>query len=202
MSGASAAFHAHLQTGITTVCRCWAVTRRDGAVMGFTDHDGDLAFEGIAFRADTGLSAAVLQQTTGLSVDNSEALGALSDAAIREEDIDAGRYDGAEVQAWLVNWQDVAQRECLFRGHIGELRRAGGAFEAELRGLTDVLNQPTGRVFQKSCGAVLGDATCQFDLMTAGYFVETPVEQVDERRVCSAFPKWINSKQAGSGSAR
>lgn len=85
---------AHLATGLTTVCRCWAITRRDGQVLGFTDHDRDLSFEGILFRADTGLTAGVLLQTSGLAVDNAEAVGALTDAAIREEDITAGRFDG------------------------------------------------------------------------------------------------------------
>ena len=173
----------HLGTGVTTTCRAWALTRRDGVVMGFTDHDRLLAFEGIAFRPDTGLSALALQQTTGLSVDNTEALGALNDAAIREADIDAGRYDGAELRAWLVNWQDVAARRLLFRGSIGELRRAGGAFEAELRGLTDALNVPLGRVYQKACSAVLGDRDRRFDLDTPGYVSERPAEEVEESRV-------------------
>jgi len=183
MSGVSDALKAHVQTGLTTLCHCWALTRRDGVVLGFTDHDEALSFDGMSFRAESGLTALALQQSTGLSVDNTEAMGALSDAAIREEDIEAGRYDGAELRAWLVNWQDVAARALVFRGHIGEIRRAGGAFDAELRGLTDALNQPLGRVYQKSCGAVLGDAACGFDLATPGYFVETAVEEVTERRV-------------------
>lgn len=173
----------HLKSGVTTTCRCWALTRRDGVVMGFTDHDRLLAFEGVAFRPDTGLSALALQQTTGLSVDNTEALGALSDASIREADIEAGRYDGAELRAWLVNWQDVTARSLIFRGTIGELRRAGGAFEAELRGLTDALNVPLGRVYQKACSAILGDRTCTFDLDTPGYAAERPAEEVEENRV-------------------
>lgn len=173
----------HLKSGVTTTCRCWALTRRDGVVMGFTDHDRLLAFEGVAFRPDTGLSALALQQTTGLSVDNTEALGALSDAAIREADIEAGRYDGAELRAWLVNWQDVTARSLIFRGTMGELRRAGGAFEAELRGLTDALNVPLGRVYQKACSAILGDRTCTFDLDTPRYVSERPAEEVEENRV-------------------
>ncbi|MBQ0752076.1 MAG: DUF2163 domain-containing protein [Roseovarius sp.] len=173
----------HLKSGVTTTCRCWALTRRDGVVMGFTDHDRLLAFEGVAFRPDTGLSALALQQTTGLSVDNTEALGALSDAAIREADIEAGRYDGAELRAWLVNWQDVTARSLIFRGTMGELRRAGGAFEAELRGLTDALNVPLGRVYQKACSAILGDRTCTFDLDTPGYVSERPAEEVEENCV-------------------
>ncbi len=173
----------HLATGTTTVCRCWAITRADGTVYGFTDHDRPLAFEGIAFRADTGLTAGALVQGTGLAVDNGEAMGILSDAAISEADIDEGRFDGAEVRAWLVNWTDPAQRDLTFCGAIGEIRRGAGAFHAELRGLTEMLNQPQGRVYQRSCGAVLGDAACRFDLDAAGFSLTLPAEAVtDDQR--------------------
>ena len=183
MTGLDPALKAHLEGGLTTLCHAWALTRRDGVVMGFTDHDGTLEFEGITFRADTGLSALALQHSTGLAVDNTEAMGALSDAAIREADIEAGRFDGAEVRAWLVNWQDVRQRQLLFRAHIGEMRRAGGAFETELRGLTDVLNQPEGRVMRKSCGAVLGDAACRVNLDAPQMSFERAADSIEERRV-------------------
>lgn len=181
--GVSAEFEAHLKTGATSVCRAWAVVRRDGKTYGFTDHDLTLKFEGIEFRADSGMSAGAIQQATGLSVDNSEAVGALSDTALREEDIQAGRFDGAEVRAWLVNWADVSQRVLQFRGTLGELKRAGGAFQAELRGLTEALNQPLGRVYQSPCAAVLGDAACKVDLTQPGYFAEVPVEEVADRKV-------------------
>ena len=159
----------HLGLGVTTVCRAWMVQRRDGVTYGFTDHDRDFAFDSLTFKASTGLSARVLQQSTGLSVDNSEAIGALSDAAIDEADLAAGRFDGAEVRSWLVNWADPAQRIEQFRGNFGEITRSAGAFRAELRGLTDRLNQPQGRVYQRSCSAVLGDARCGFDLSAPGY---------------------------------
>ena len=181
--GLSAELQAHLASGITTVCRCWAVVRRDGVVFGFTDHDLTLSFEGITFKADTGLTAKALQQTSGLAVDNTEALGALSDVSITEEDIAAGRFDGAEVRAWLVNWADLDQRLLQFRGTIGELQRSGGAFQAELRGLTEALNQPQGRIYQKPCTAVLGDTDCRFDFAVPGYVAELPVEAVEEARI-------------------
>ena len=38
----------------------WAVTRTDGEVLGFTDHDCRLSFDGMVFRADTGLTAQAL----------------------------------------------------------------------------------------------------------------------------------------------
>ena len=172
---------AQLATGATHVCHAWAITRKDGTVYGFTDHDRDLAFGGIAFRADTGLSAVALQQATGLSVDNTEALGALSDAAIREADIEAGRFDGADLRAWVVDWSDVANRQVVFRGSLGELRRSGGAFRAELRGLSEALNRPLGRVFQKPCTAVLGDAACGVALDAPAYRAEVAVADVAGR---------------------
>jgi uncharacterized phage protein (TIGR02218 family) len=150
----------HLATGATTVCRCWAVYRKDGVVLGFTDHDLDLWFEGVLFRAGSGLSSGALAQATGLAVDNAEAVGALSDASVSEADLRAGRYDEAEVRLWLVNWADTSERRLQFRGSLGEVSCAAGQFRAELRGLTEALNRPHRRVYQRDCGAVLGDRRC------------------------------------------
>ena len=176
----------HLASGVTTVCRCWDVTRADGRVFGFTDHDRDLAFGGTAYRAGTGLTARAFAQATGLSVDNSEAAGALSDAAVSEADVEAGRFDGARVRAWVVNWAAVGERALRFRGSFGEITRRGAAFEVELRGLTEALNQPVGRVFQAGCDAVLGDARCGVDL--AAFSVEAEVLAVEDRRVLALGP--------------
>ena len=174
---------AHLATGATTLARAYSLTRKDGLVLGFCDHDRDLVFEEIVFRAETGLTTKALHSGTGLSVDNTEAFGALSSDAITEEDILAGRYDGAEVKGWLVNWADVKIRALLFRGTLGEISRAGGAFTAELRGLSEKLNQPQGRIYHGRCSAILGDIQCRFNLDLPGYTDERVVEQVKGARV-------------------
>jgi uncharacterized phage protein (TIGR02218 family) len=70
-----------------------------------------------------------------------------------------------------------------FRGTFGELTRANGAFTAELRGLAEQMNTPIGRVYQRSCSAVLGDGACRFDLGQAGYFAEGLVSSVEDQRV-------------------
>ena len=83
---------AHLQGGVTTLCYCWRLTRRDGVVFGFTEHDRDVVAEGTTFLASTGFTASQIAQGLGLSVDNLEASGALSSAGITDADILAGRY--------------------------------------------------------------------------------------------------------------
>lgn len=179
------ALETHLSSGTTTVCRCWAVIRKDGETYGFTDHDTDLEFDGLTFAADTGLTANALEQSTGLSVDNTEALGALSSAAVTEADIQAGRFDNAAVKSWLVNWANPSERVLQFNGTFGEITRAVGGFRAELRGLTEALNQPQGRVYQSSCSAVLGGAGCGFDINALGYSTEVTVETVDDAKLFS-----------------
>ena len=190
----AAALQAHLATGVTTTCRAWGLTRRDGMRLGFTDHDRDLGFEGWTFRAGTGLTSGALSRTSGLSVDNVEAMGALSDAALREEDIAAGRYDGARIDCWLVNWEDVAQRVVVFSGRLGEITRSDGAFRADLRGLSEPLGAPQGRAYQRVCGASLGDAACRVDMSEPGKFaMVTVTEAFGDQRFrfagLSGFPR-------------
>ena len=169
---------AHMAGGVTTLCRAWEIRRADGLRLGFTDHDGDVVMEGAQFIASTGMAAKALQHTTGLSVDNTEAVGALSDAAIDEADLVAGRFDGAEVTIWLLNWADPAQNMVEFRGTFGEVTRAGGAFKVDLRGLTEALNAPQGRVYQRGCSAVLGDATCRVNLDAGAYRAAMVVQEI------------------------
>lgn len=164
----------------TTRARAWALTRADGVVMGFTDHDRDLTFAGITFRAATGMTAAAIMQGTGLSVDNTEAAGALSDSGLREEDILAGLYDSAQLTIWEVDWQAPVWRRVLFRGTLGEITRAGGAFKAEMRGLTEPLSRVGGRVFGPLCPAVLGDARCGLDLLQPAFRAEAILTGVAE----------------------
>ncbi len=177
------ALKAHLQSGATQMCRAWELKRRDGVRLGFTDHDLDLRFDDLVFHADTGLTSVALEQTTGLSVDNTEAMGVLSHVSVSEADIEAGRFDGAEVLAWTVNWSDVSQRVLRFRGTLGEIRRSGGVFKAELSGLTERLNQAQGRIYQKTCSALLGDAACGFDATVPGYHWRGFVTAVEDRRM-------------------
>ncbi|MEL6236329.1 MAG: DUF2163 domain-containing protein [Pseudomonadota bacterium] len=168
-----------LNSGATTLCRCWRLTREDGVVIGFTDHDGDISFESTVFSAASGLVASALAQSLGLSVDNTEVVGALTSAGLLAEDLAAGRYDAARLEHWLVDWSDPALRVRLFDGEIGEITRGKSGFEAELRGLNTALNRPVGRVYLRDCDAVFGDARCALDPRDPQFFATAQVAAVD-----------------------
>lgn len=166
MKSISPALAAHLAGGATTLCHCWKLRRRDGAMTGFTDHDRDLAFDGLVFEAAAGLSASAIETSAGLAVDNLDVVGALTSERLNDGDLAAGLYDDAAIEIWRVNWQAVAERVLLRKGNLGEVSRGALGFSAEVRGLAHRLNQPVGRLFQFTCDADLGDARCGLDIQT------------------------------------
>ena len=153
-----------LDSEATNLCRCWLLTRRDGMVQGFTDHDETIMLGAIACRAAAGLDATEATERLGLQVDGAEISGALSDEALSEADLAAGRYDAASIETWLVDWSEPELRVLLTKGVLGEVRRTGNAFTAEARSLADRLNQESGRLFTAACSTDLGDARCKVDL--------------------------------------
>ena len=160
---------AKLDSGVTTLCRCWLITRNDGVTQGFTDHDEDVVLDTVTCRAGTGLDGSEVTQNFGLAVDSSELSGALSDQSLNEDDLAAGRYDGAAVALWLTDWSEPDLRVLLAKGTLGEVKREGLVFTAELRGLSQRLAQDSGRLYTTACSADLGDARCKIDLGNGAY---------------------------------
>lgn len=172
----------HLDTGTTTLCRCWQLTRGDGTVFGFTDHDADLVFNSITFEAATGFTASAVDSSLGLNVDNLDVVGALNSNRLNDDDLARGLFDNAAITIWLVNWRNVSHRIILRCGNLGEVSRGPNMFNAEVRGLAHNLNQVAGRVFQRACDATLGDARCGVDLTTATHKASCTVSSVEDNR--------------------
>jgi uncharacterized phage protein (TIGR02218 family) len=175
----SPGFAAHLEAGATTLCHCWKLTRRDGARFGFTDHDRDLAFDGLTYAARTGLEAAEATAELGFAVGGGEVSGALVSAGVTEDDLAAGLYDAAAIEAWLVNWGNPDERLLLDVGAIGEIRRADEAFIAEVRGPMHRLDEERGRLYRAMCSADLGDARCGVDLTSPQFSATATVAASD-----------------------
>jgi uncharacterized phage protein (TIGR02218 family) len=171
---------AAFESGATTHCRCWKAVRRDGAVFGFTDHDRDIAYGGVTYKANTGLEAAEAESLAGLGVGGGEVAGALLAEAITEADIAAGLWDDAAIETWLVDWSNVTTRLLLDSGTVGEIRRDGMAFTCEIRSLAHVLDQEQGRRYESLCDATLGDARCTVDLTQPSRRADVVVSAVPE----------------------
>ena len=114
---------AHLAREVTTVCHCWRLTRKDGVVTGYTDHDRPLTIGAVLYAPQTGLAASEARDTLGLAVDTVDVEGALSSDDISDEDIAAGLYDGATVETLLVNWRQPDDFVLLRKATVGKITR-------------------------------------------------------------------------------
>src|SRR6185312_1554960 len=181
MRALDTAFAAHIASGATTLATCWRLTRPDNLVLGFTDHDQPLSFGGVDFVPTGGFDGGETSSKLGAQVDTSEIVGILSSDAIVEDDILLGRYDGALVETFRVNWRDTSVRDLVGKATIGEITRADGRFTAELRSGQHALNVPKGRLYQSLCDAHLGDARCTIDLTDSRYRALADVSAVRDR---------------------
>jgi uncharacterized phage protein (TIGR02218 family) len=177
----SAALEAHLAGETTTLATLWKVTRTDARVFGFTDHDRDLGVGGVTYRAETGYTRSAVRASLGLAVDNLEVQGVLDAPDLTVDEIRAGKWDYATVEVMLVNWADVSMGTLtLTKGKMGHIRAGRSSFTAELRGMSQHLQQPIGRLYMPSCDADLGDSRCGINL--ASFTVTGTVTGVTSKR--------------------
>lgn len=149
-----------LNASATTHCMCWKLTRVDTIVMGFTDHDEDIVFDAVTYAAATGMVGSTISASSNLNVDDMDAIGALTSAAITESDIQKKLYDNAFIQVFRVDFTNVTKRIEIFTGFIGNVVRGTIDFKAEVRSLSTVLNQTQGQVYQKMCNVDLFSTKC------------------------------------------
>ncbi len=201
---------AWLQQDLTTLAFCWRLARRDGVTLGFTSHDRDLEIDGLIYRAAPGMVPSAIETTSGFESDAVELAGALTSDAIREDDLASGRWDGAQLSVFTVNWTAPGDNPVsLIAGELGAVEIKGERFSVELRGATSALDAPVVEETSPECRATLGDKRCRVDL--AGRVHIGIVASVADAQMTLADPipgtvlasgrlRWLNGDNAGLAS--
>lgn len=157
-----AALQTHLDAGVTTLATCVKITARDGTVIAFTDHVADLPVEGITYSTRAGHTPTAIESSSDLSVDNLDVTGLFAESGIEESAVASGKFDYATIEVFLVNYPDPAAGIIkLKRGFFGEVTVEEGRYKAEIRGLTQALQQTIGELYSPDCRADLFDMTFQ-----------------------------------------
>jgi uncharacterized phage protein (TIGR02218 family) len=174
---------ASLASSCTTLCRCVRLTRTDGQVLGFTDHDAPLTMDDSTFLPADGFEASQESAALGPAAGEWDLRAALTDDRITQDDLLSGRYDGAAVETFLVDWQNPSAFERLSSGTLGEVTSRDGLFQAEVRGPFAAFDRVRGRVFSARCDAELGDTRCGVNLDQPAYTSQATVNAVLEPHI-------------------
>lgn len=149
---------AALTAEVTTKAHCWRITRRDGTVFRFTDHDADLVISGDTYVASVGYQQTAITETPDLAVNNLEVTGYFDSDFLTAADLRAGLFDFAEAAIFVVDWSNLALGVMkLARTYLGEVRSTpSGIFTTELRGMVQRLMAKVGDVWSPECRADFG----------------------------------------------
>lgn len=151
----------HLSSEVTTTAICWKLTRSDSTILAFTSHDSDITYDSVTYLANSGFAPSAIANNSELAVDNLDIEGVIDSSYITEADINAGLYDYAQIEIFMLNYESLGQGALNLRtGWLGEVKFSRGRFVVEVRGLMQKLAQNIGQLYSPSCRAKLGDSQC------------------------------------------
>lgn len=167
MKSISLAMENHLKEGATSLTTCWRITRTDGKEFFYTELDEDVDFEGNKYKSAAGFNKSAITSSATFAVDKLEVTGFLRDDGITDEEIRNGAFDYAQVEVFMINYENKDAGKIRLRaGWFGEVRTTGsGAFMVELRGLVDQLQVKIGGTYLPECPVDLGSPKCGIKLV-------------------------------------
>lgn len=174
---------------VTTLAYMWIITRQDGIIFRFTDHDRNILYDGEWYEALSGFTRSTLAAKSDLSVDNTDVQGLYDSDQITEEDLRKGFFDFAEFEIFLADWTviDSTDKILLRKGFLGQVSLRETAFEVEQRGLTQMLSIVAGDVYSPLCRVDLFSVAC--GLTAASFLQQEVVAAVTNRRKFTAETK-------------
>lgn len=161
-------FSTALQTtlsGNPTVVTAWVITRRDGNIVRLTDNAQDLVIDGDTYLASPGYNRTAIQILSGVEDDNMDLETVFDDAVISRADIEAGLYELARLDIFIVNFNDTTEIALLKSGLLGNVTSLpSGAVRMQLRSLITRMQQRVVPRTSPTCRAELGDRLCKVPL--------------------------------------
>lgn len=156
----STALKTHCAQSGTTLSIQWRITRRDGTVIGATNHPADIVHDGVTYLASSGMMPTAIMSRSSVQVDQAEIKAFIDSVQITEDDLRGGLYHHALVEIFCLNYKDLTMGEgFLGKGRIGNVTvMSDGTFSAEFRSLDFMLSQQVCRSTSVTCRAKrLGD---------------------------------------------
>ena len=156
----------HLAGTAQTIAILWKMTRVDGQVFGFTDHDRDITYDGLTYDAKTGITRSATHVSSTMAVDNAQIESVVNSEKIDPDDIRANKWDGCKVDIYLVNYANISNGAVhLKSGLLGQIELTHPTFTAEFLGLSQKAAATCVDCYSPDCRAEFGGDQCGVTVM-------------------------------------
>lgn len=134
-----------------TVATCIRITRRDGVILGFTNHDITLTVAGVDYKPLPALERIVMKLRNNVELSNQD-FSAAYVVDLSEEDLANGLYNEAAFDVLYVNWRDPSMGSVvIFSGRMGNLQWNSDGFAVDVFSIANDLNGAIGDVISAKC---------------------------------------------------
>lgn len=185
---------------VTRWQQLWRIRRRDGVTHRFTSLDRPFSWGGQVYRSCRSLQPSASEDQTNIGgVGSQELRGIVDLEGVSEADLEAGLYDDAFVDVWLVPWEGSESPRRIASGWVGKVTYDDDGFEMEVTGPGARLEQQALiQLFTPACRWVFGDPeTCQKDIESLKLTGEVLGSKSRDR----FFAVLANDSTGGSGAA-
>lgn len=203
-STVSGGFVTALQQTTTQLARLYRVTRLDGVEDFLTSSDQSIRYDPgdgeQTWSPISGFSMSAVETSSTMSVDNATIQAFFNQGAAIEDDIRAGKFDGATIKIYMVHRDNLALGDLQFvRGTVGNVRPTNkGVYEVEYRGFLQKYRQTVTELFGPLCRDNLGGPRCRIPIMpslvTPNTAYDLPVDLVADNPLedgRNLNPAWV-----------
>jgi uncharacterized phage protein (TIGR02218 family) len=149
---------------MTSIATCWKITRTDGVIYAFTDHDRDLDIDGVIYESSAGFVPSSIQRTVDTQTDNQQFVGVIDNEKLDAFELRTGKFDASRIEVIEADWSTSSKVRTLYKGFLGPIEVAGSQYRATAYSIEAELQKPIGRTIKLRCDANLGDDRCGYSL--------------------------------------
>jgi uncharacterized phage protein (TIGR02218 family) len=138
-----------------TIATCLKITRKDGVVIGFTNHDIALTVSGVTYTPLPALERIVMKLRNNIEVSNQEFVGAFV-LNLDESDLNNGIYNESLIDVYYVDWTTPSNGTfTVFSGQLGNIQWNADGFRADIYNILQRLDINIGTIVTSKCRHVL-----------------------------------------------
>ncbi|GAA6162562.1 hypothetical protein NBRC116590_02660 [Pelagimonas sp. KU-00592-HH] len=144
--------------------RCYILTRSDGQVWGYTEHNRPLIVDGVTCSPVNSIVASSAEQRVGGAIDTIDITTVFDAQHFSRVEVEAGLWDGAELRVILFDWRSREIVREFLTYSLADTSWQGNTLKGTLESAGAVkINVKTGLIGAPNCGHALGDARCGVD---------------------------------------
>lgn len=140
----------------------WEITREDGTILRFTDHDKNIVYSGDTYVSAMAPMASAREMRPVPASTNVEWVAAFDSTLVTYQDLHKGLYNNAQIWERVVNWMypDVVGPIRQRKYFVDKVTYTDIGWTAEIMSVAHKLNRTYGRTHDKFCRHEFGKGLC------------------------------------------